>query len=341
MPFSEPDPMETIQNTNAARKLYMVLSPHSWSYAKVALQSLFSNCEEDFELQLITDSEADKKFLTEVVAELSPPARHICRFVAEDDLADAEASRFAHYPNLRAFRHGHPCWRKITDPVLLSNPGEELVLLDPDLYFPNKFRFEASPKNGLLLMWQRPNCLLPSAVVRAALAAQISLARHVDIGVSHWRLSEDGAELDWVEWLLGKLGGAALPRAMHVEAIVWSAIAMRFGGGHLDPSAWVCWHRTHGKRVLRKLGVSGNRILSSEPWGAMKCFHAGGEAKWWLPNFTSSPAEAGMEPVRANLEPTTALRFVELTRKRYEREQSAKNFASGLGYQRLFGAGRP
>jgi hypothetical protein len=341
MPFSEREPMEDLHKPIAARKLFMVLSPHSWSYAKVALRSLLANCEEDFELQLITDSKADKTFLSEAVAELAPAARHSCRFVAEDDLADAEASRFAHYPNLRAFRHGHPCWRKITDPVLMGRFGEELILLDPDLYFPNTFRFEATPANGLLLMWQRPNCLLPSPVVRAALAAQIPLARHVDIGVSHWRMSEDGAELDWVDWLLGKLGGGALPRAMHVEAIVWSAIAMKFGGGHLNPDAWACWHRTHGKRVLRKLGVSGNRILASEVWSGMKCFHAGGEAKWWLPDFVSSAADAAEKPAQANVEPTAFIPFVELTRARYEREQSAKSFAAGLGYQKLFGAGRP
>jgi hypothetical protein len=29
-------------------------------------------------------------------------------------------------------------------------------------------------------------------------------------------------------------------------------------------------------------GVSGAKILRSQPFSRMKCFHAGGEAKWWL-----------------------------------------------------------
>ncbi len=62
-----------------------------------------------------------------------------------------------------------------------------MVLLDPDLYFPNTFRFEPTPEQGILLMWQRPNCLLPHKTVRAAMDAGIPLARHVDIGVAQWR----------------------------------------------------------------------------------------------------------------------------------------------------------
>jgi hypothetical protein len=76
-------------------------------------------------------------------------------------------------------------------------------------------------------MWQRPNCLFPPSVVRTAIACQIRLAHHVDIGVAHWRPS---ADLDWLDWLVGRLGGAALPRMMHAEAIVWAALAMRVDG---------------------------------------------------------------------------------------------------------------
>ena len=50
----------------------------------------------------------------------------------------------------------------MTDPLLLSRPGEEMLLLDPDLYFPNRFLFEATPSNGLSLMWQRPNLPPPT-----------------------------------------------------------------------------------------------------------------------------------------------------------------------------------
>lgn len=315
------------------RQLYMVLSPHSLPYASLALRTLLSRCEEPLALHLITDSPADADTLRAAADALAPDARHTVHVAAEQDLDDAEATRFAAYPNLRRFRHGHPCWRKITDPVLMGTPGDELVLLDPDLYFPNPFRFEPTPASGLLLMWQRPNCLLPPPTVRAALDAGIPLARHVDIGVSHWRLSPDLQELEWIEWLLGKLGGAALPRAMHVEAIVWSAIAMHGGGGYLDPAYWHCWHRTQGKRIRRKLGADGRKILSAEPWPRIKCFHAGGEAKWWLPEAEAAGELRGDTP---QITPGQVLPFVELTPTRYENEQKLKGALASLGYHRLF-----
>lgn len=316
------------------RNLYMILSPRSLSYAEMALRSLLQNSDEPLNLHLITDTSEDKQTLLCTMAGLSS-ARHQYQVFSEAELSDAEASIFARLPNLRAFRHGHPCWRKITDPLLLSNPGEELVLLDPDLYFPNRFRFEPTPASGLLLMWQKPNCLLPPEIVRQAITSNIPLARHVDIGVSHWRLSEDRGELDWIDWLIGKLGGATLPNVMHIEAIVWSAIAMRFGGGYLNPERWVCWHRTQGKRLRRKLGVSGSSILASEPWSQMKCFHAGGEAKWWLKHAEHTGV---IQNGSIQLEPSNNLPFVELTSRHYEREQSAKRLIAGLGYYRVFGA---
>jgi hypothetical protein len=208
-----------------------------------------------------------------------------------------------------------------------------MVLLDPDLYFPNRFCFEPTPAAGLSLMWQRPNCMLPPHVVRAAMDAGIKLARHVDIGVSHWR---SGGDLAWVNWMLGKLSnGSTLPRVMHVEAIVWSAIAMQEGGGYLDPSLWVCWHRTQAKRLRRKLGTAGEQILDSEPWSTMKCFHAGGEAKWWVAPYAAAHPHAGGYEVLA---PGSLRPFVELTRGQYENEQRAKNLLHHLGYYRVFGA---
>ncbi|SNS48020.1 hypothetical protein SAMN05421770_1011154 [Granulicella rosea] len=319
------------------RQVYMVLSPRSLGYAHYALESLLRNSFEDLDLHLVTDSEADKQALTEALLSLSPQPRHRWSVTAEAELNDREAELFGGYPNLRAFRHGHPCWRKVTDPLLLSKPGEELVLLDPDLYFPNVFRFEKTPETGLLLMWQKPNCLLPPEIVRNAMDAKIPLAHHVDIGVSHWRAAEQGTDLDWIEWLLGTLaGGATLPRMMHVEAIVWAAIAMREGGGYLDPKLWSCWHRTQPKRVMRKIGFKGLRILKSEPWSQMKCFHAGGEAKWWLPEAE----KAGMlSPGPERLEAGVVQPFTELTPAHYGREQRAKQMLRSLGYYQLFGAG--
>ncbi|AXC10130.1 hypothetical protein ACPOL_0769 [Acidisarcina polymorpha] len=294
-----------------------MLSPRSLSYARLGLQSLLLHCLDLLEVTLITDTFEDQDLLAHTVNELSNPRAHRIRIVAKDELADLESTTFARYANLRSFRQGHPCWRKITDPLLLSQPGEEMIILDPDLFFPNPFRFEPGRAQGLSLMWQQPNCLLPPEVVQLAMRSGIRLARHVDIGVAHWRAS---AELDWVDWMLGKLGGQGLPQVMHVEAIVWAAIAMREGGGYLDPRYWKCWQRTSTKRIMLKLGFSGKRLLAAEPWTSLKCFHAGGEAKWWLPAMernSSMPEQTEVGMTRP---------FIELTAERYAREEAIKRF---------------
>jgi hypothetical protein len=293
------------------------------------LESLFRNSLEAIHLRLITDSKSDKEELSEA-AEALDSGRHQWTVYSENDLAEREDVLFAGYENLHFFRRGHPCWRKITDPLLLGDPEEELVLLDPDLYFPNQFQFEPTPKSGLLLMWQRPNCLFPPEVVKTAINSGIRLAHHVDIGVAHWRAS---ADLAWLDWLIGKLGGSQLPRHMHVEAVVWAALAMRVGGGHLDPGYWKCWRRSPAKRVMTKLGASGLQILKTEPWTGMKCFHAGGEAKWWL----HAARETGLLDGGAALSlPGRVLPFVELTPEYYAREQAFKRVLQALGYYQIF-----
>lgn len=314
---------------HSVRQVYMLLSPRSLGYALHALESLFRNSLETVHLHLITDSEQDRQELLKVVSQLDSYS-HRWTVYAEEDLLEREEDVFARFAHLRAFRHGHPCWRKITDPLLLSDPGEELVILDPDLYFPNRFQFEETPETGLLLMWQQPNCLLPPEVVKAAMNSNIRLANHVDIGVAHWRATTD---LDWLDWLLGKLGGSNLPRVMHVEAIVWAALAMRCGGGHLDPLYWKCWQRTQTKRVLRKLGASGLHILKSEAWKKMKCFHAGGEAKWWL----HEAREKGMlDGGSEHSQPGRILPFTELMPAHYNRELAFKRVLQTLGYYQIF-----
>jgi hypothetical protein len=261
---------------------------------------------------------------------MDPDCPHTWSVYAEQDLAEREAEIFGRFANLRAFRKGHPCWRKITDPLLLAPSGTEMVLLDPDLFFPNDFTFESTPDSGVFLMWQKPNCLLPHEVVQRAMDARIPLANHVDIGVAHWRGPGD---LEWLDWLIGELGGAQLPRIMHVEAIVWAALAMRIGGGYLDRNAWHCWHRTQAKRVMRLLHVRGSRILRSEPWEEIKCFHGGGEAKWWIPDAANS----GFFATQADrTQPSSSFPFVELTPADYDREQSMKRLLRGLGYYTLF-----
>jgi hypothetical protein len=307
----------------------MVLSPRSLVYARDALDSLFQNSIEPLRLRLITDSALDKERLAQAVAALDPKGHH-WEVYSEVDLAEREEALFARYDHLRAFRRGHPCWRKITDPLLLSEPDGELVLLDPDLYFPNRFTFEETPESGLLLMWQQPNCLYPPPVVKTAIESRIPLAHHVDIGVAHWRATSD---LDWLNWLVGKLGGERLPRIMHVEAIVWSALAMRIGGGHLDPNYWKCWRRSAARRVMVKLGVKGQRILKEEYWPNYKCFHAGGEAKWWLHEARESGLLNGGGEHR---QPGEIIQFVELTPKDYARERAFKRVIQALGYYQVF-----
>src|SRR5882757_8918020 len=120
-----------------SRQVYMVLNPRSLGYARDALDSMFANSLETLHVHLITDSPQDKNDLSEATAALDTKG-HKWDVYSEDDLAGREEERFGKYDNLRTFRRGHPCWRKITDPLLVSEPGAELVLLDPDLYFPNR-----------------------------------------------------------------------------------------------------------------------------------------------------------------------------------------------------------
>ena len=312
------------------RKLYMVLSPSSLGYARFAIESLFERSMEPVHLHLITDSDSDRESLGRFMGDLKLGSQHRWDVYSEADLMQREVAVFARFPNLRAFRQGHPCWRKITDPLLLTEPGAEMVLLDPDLFFPNKFTFEVTPQSGLLLMWQKPNCLLPHTTVKAAMQAGVRLANHVDIGVAHWSGPDD---MEWLEWFLGTIGGASMPRVMHIEAIVWAALAMKMGGSHLNPSSWHCWQRTQTKRVLRRLNVSGSTLLRSEPWHKMKCFHGGGEAKHWIPNAVD---EAFLAPAVDQYEATTGPAFEELTPSGYGREQYIKRLLRGLGYYALF-----
>jgi hypothetical protein len=316
------------------RKLFMVLSPHSLPYAQLALRSLLKNCVEDFHLSLITDSREDALQLSKELEGLQITAGTVRRSAgvyAEPDLADLEQNNFGKYPHIRSFRQGHPCWRKITDPILLSEGTDEMIVLDPDLYFPNRFSFEPTPAKGVFLMWQRPSCLLPDEVVRRAIDAKIALAHHTDIGVAQWRMPVD---LEWLDWLIDKISSSQLPRSMHVESIVWAALAMRLGGGYLDSKKWVCWHRTQYKRVLVKLGVPGASILKQEPFSEMKCFHAGGEAKWWLP----SAQDLGILDCGGNVTARSEFgSYQELTPREYYSLQQKRHLLRKLGYYSLFG----
>jgi hypothetical protein len=313
----------------APRGVYCVLSARSLPYADKALESLLANSLDDLDLLLITDAASDKAALVEAMQQLETPSRHRWRVADQAEADDLAATQFAAYPHLARFRFGHPCWRKITDPVLFAEPGAEMVILDPDLYFPNRFRFEPTPASGLLLMYQPPSCLLPHEIVIRAYDEGIRLAHHVDIGVAQAR---NALDLEWLDWLVGRLGGESLPRAMHVEAIVWAALAMRGGGGYLDPVHWHCWRNSQWKRLLQRMGASGRAILRAEQFPAMKCFHGGGIAKWWVPEAL----EAGEIPPPVDvLEARPPRPYRELTRDAYEATRRLKTWARRAGYYKL------
>jgi hypothetical protein len=322
--------------TETARRVFMILSPRTLDYARGAFRSLLTNALEPIHLHLITDTYSDKQLLIEEIGGHTFPSCHRCEVFSKEDLDDHESRILGLHPNLRLFRNGHPCWRKITDPLLLSGGEDEIVVLDPDLYFPNKFCFETTPDRGLLLMWQRPNCLLPAAIVDAVIGRRIRLAHHVDIGVAHWRAQVD---LDWLEWLVDQLGLENHPEArfsMHIEAIVWAAIAMRIGGGYLPPEHWHCWRRSQRIRLLRKLHVPGPQLLRREPFSTIKCFHAGGEAKYWL---EATQRRGWLDSDSVLDTPSTVLPFEELTPRAYQREQAVKLWLRRFGYYSLFQSG--
>jgi hypothetical protein len=322
------------QEISGRRRLFMVLSSRSMPYARLALESLYQKCVDLFSLSLITDTNEDAFRLeieTKGLTNDQAGRQQAPLVYGDEQLTELAQERFRGYEHIREFRKGHPCWRKITDPVLLSHGNDEMVILDPDLYFPNRFRFESTLASGVLLMWQRPSCLLPAETVEAAIAAKIPLAHHTDIGVAQWRMPVD---LEWLNWLIGKLGSSELPRSMHVESIVWAALAMRIGGGHLDPNVWLCWHRTQLNRLLLKLGASGPSVLKRESLRSVKCFHAGGEAKWWL----SQAHQLGILDHGQDLTQHTKVKpYQELLPSDYQALQRNRRFLQALGYYSVFG----
>lgn len=325
--------MAPLTEAQPRRRVFCVLSARALPYAEKAIASLFARAREPLALVLITDGESDKQQISSAVENFDVRAPHQWSVHSQAEADERASQVFAQHANLRQFRLGHPCWRKLTDPILFSAPGDEMIILDPDLYFPNQFHFEATPKAGLLLMWQPPSCLLPDQVVRAAYCARVKLAHHVDIGVAQLG---NNLDLDWFDWLIGILGGKDIPRAMHVEAVVWAAFAMREGGGYFDPASWYCWRYSQWKRVALKLGVPGLSLLKMENLSSVKCFHASGIAKWWVKEGCERNI---FPPPRALHTSAVAKPFEELTEREYEADQRVKRIARRLGYYAVMKAG--
>lgn len=309
-----------------SRPVFIILSANALPYAEKGILSLFQHVQEPVALKLLTDSEEDKCSIQVAMQSHIFPAQHSWEVFSQAEADSRAEIQFAQYPNLKQFRLGHPCWRKITDPLLFSQSGQEIIVLDPDLYFPNYFNFEAAPSKGVYLMWQPPSCLLPHETVMRAYDHGVALAHHVDIGVAQLR---NNLDLAWLDNLIITLGGKDIPRAMHVEAIVWAAIAMKYGGGYYHPTHWYCWQYRQWKRLLLKLQVPGIRLLAMENIRDTKCFHASGVAKWWVKeacekNLFPQPKAIGLSlPIRP---------FENMPLKVYKRDQWIKSLARRLGY---------
>lgn len=295
------------------------------SYASRAVQSLLRNCMDSIRVRLITDAAEDKRKLQDMVDTLDHHGHevHVHAQTEADEIAE---ERFAKWPVLRRFRMGHPCWRKITDPPLFVEPGQEVIILDPDVYFPNRFRFDEAPERGVRIMWQRPNCLLPPHSVAAAFRAPARLADHMDIGSAHLR-----QDLDWdyLDWFIERLGGRGLPWKPHIEAICWAAIAMRMGGGYLPPEHWYCWDHSHPKRWMLKAGVPPLKLLSRVPLHKVKMFHAGGVAKDWL---VEAEAQGIFDTGQVIEHTLPSPPFEEFTEMRFKMLQAMKDTARMVGY---------
>lgn len=321
----------SLDNSRARRKAYCVMGAGSLPYARLSIQSLCANCLDDLDLRVITDDDEDKVKIVAAMTELGIDPRHAWSVHSKNELDVLAQAQYLGLPELHRLRSGHPCWRKITDPLLLAEDGEEILLLDPDLFFPNQFRFEPTPPKGVLLMWQAPHCLLPPESVMNAYDAGVPLAHHVDIGVGQLRRNLD---MVWLNGLVASLrGGLELPRKMHIEAIIWSAVALKEGGGYMNPVHWHCWANSQWKRLAIKLGVSGVQLLKSEDFSAMKCFHGGGPAKWWIPGFIAAGLMPKPRRLDEHVQPKT---FEPLTRETYISGQRWKKLARRLGYYALF-----
>lgn len=294
------------------RAVFMLAGRDALPYAGVAIGSLLARCRDPIRFTLLTDGPEEERAYQALLDRLPSDTPRTVRGLAACDARAGEMLRDR--PALRRFRAGHPCWRKLTDPALFAEPGAEIITLDPDLYFPNPFTFEPTPPGGLLLMRQRRHCLLPAATVRAAFRAGLPLAHHTDIGVAQ----HHALPLDFLEDAIARLGGADLPRVPHVESILWAALAMAMGGGHLDPRGWACWERTGPKRLLMLAGLRGPGLLRLERAGRLKCFHASSGAKDWLAEAAARGLLDGGAPRAA---PTAPIPFRAITEAEFERSE--------------------
>ena len=315
-------------------KLVISLAASSLPYASICIRSLADKLQGDQQIHLLTDSPEDRTQLREAFADIARINVHW-----SDELWADPGNAMRRFPGIVRLRDGHPCWRKLTDPMLVAGDGDEVVVIDPDVYFLRPFAFEPVGDTSLRLMWQRANCLLPYSVVDAAFARGIALADHVDIGIAQYRAPLD---IEWLDWAITVLG--ELPtNVLHVEAVLWSCLAMHMGGGYLDPTLWRCWQNSQSKRIRRKLGATPTQMLALEDFSQAIAFHAGGVAKYWLaaPGSEDQVKDLAALPSTGSRSRKAMQPFVPFTAKKFEWLKKRSSWLDALGYYRFVGTAAP
>lgn len=315
-------------------KIVISLGASSLPYASICIRSLANKLVGDQQIHLLTDSPQDRIQLREAFADIA----RINVYWSDELWADPGNAMRA-FPGIVRLRDGHPCWRKLTDPMLLAGDGDEVVVIDPDVYFLRPFVFEPVGDASLRLMWQRANCLLPYSVVDAAFTQDIALADHVDIGIAQYRAPLD---LEWLDRAITALG--ELPtNVMHVEAVLWSCLAMRMGGGYLDSTLWRCWENSQFKRIRRKLGATPAQMLALEDFSEAIAFHAGGMAKYWLatPGAEEQIKHLAALPSTPSTSRKALQPFLPFTAKKFEWLKKRARWLDALGYYRFVGTAAP
>src|SRR5262249_5044170 len=155
------------------------LGAYSLPHASLCIRSLAENLDGHEAIHLLTDTPGDLQQLQQAFVGFKR-----IKVQLSEELWEDGGNPMRKYAGLEKLRKGHPCWRKLTDPMLLARDGDEVVIVDPDVYFPRRFSFEEVGDGTLRLMWQKPNCLLPFSVVQTLFARGIEMADHVDIGIA-------------------------------------------------------------------------------------------------------------------------------------------------------------
>jgi hypothetical protein len=315
-----------------SRLIAISLGASCLPHAALCIGSLAENLDGDESIHLLTDTPRDHEQLCRAFA-----AHRRIKVLLSVTLWEDAGNSMRKYAGLDRLRKGHFCWRKLTDPMLLARDGDEVVIIDPDVYFPRRFDFETVGDGTLRLMWQKPNCLLPFSVVQKAFDNGVDMADHVDIGIAQYRSPLD---LDWLDWLVESLGD--LPPIMHVEPILWASLAMRMGGGYLNPERWYCWANTQWKRVLKKAGTSPSRMLKAEDFRQCLAFHAGGIAKTWLadPGVGALLKQLADAPGGKTPGDATVLPFVPFTLEKFRWLRKRAKVLQSMGYYKVMG-GQP